>query len=148
MATFARHVDVEWNGTLMEGNGTATAGTGAFSLPVTFPSRINEKGDGKTTPEELLAGAHVLGIKDMAGLCRPRAATMLVRALRDEIGLPIHFHTHDTSGISAASVLAAVEAGAAAVDCAIDAMSGLTSQPNMGSIVEALRFGPRDSGIR
>ncbi len=60
MATFARHVDVEWNGTLMEGNGTAKAGTGAFSLPVTFPSRINERGDGKTTPEELLAGAHAI----------------------------------------------------------------------------------------
>ena len=60
MATFARHVDVEWNGTLMEGNGTAKAGTGAFSVPVTFPSRINEKGDTKTTPEELLAGAHAI----------------------------------------------------------------------------------------
>jgi len=60
MATFARHVDVEWNGTLMEGTGTAKAGTGAFSLPVTFPSRINERGDGKTTPEELLAGAHAI----------------------------------------------------------------------------------------
>lgn len=60
MATFVRHVDVDWNGTLMEGNGTAKAGTGAFSLPVTFPSRINEKGDGKTTPEELLAGAHAV----------------------------------------------------------------------------------------
>jgi osmotically inducible protein OsmC len=60
MASFARHVDVEWNGTLMEGNGTAKAGTGAFTLPVTFPSRINETGDGKTTPEELLAGAHAI----------------------------------------------------------------------------------------
>jgi osmotically inducible protein OsmC len=60
MASFARHVDVEWNGNLMEGNGTAKAGTGAFSLPVTFPSRINERGDGKTTPEELLAGAHAV----------------------------------------------------------------------------------------
>jgi osmotically inducible protein OsmC len=60
MASFARHVDVEWNGTLMEGNGTANAGTGAFTLPVTFPSRINERGDGKTTPEELLAGAHAV----------------------------------------------------------------------------------------
>jgi lipoyl-dependent peroxiredoxin len=60
MATFARHVDVDWNGTLMEGSGTATAGTGAFTLPATFPSRINEKGDGKTTPEELLAGAHAI----------------------------------------------------------------------------------------
>jgi osmotically inducible protein OsmC len=60
MASFARHVDVEWNGNLMEGHGTAAAGTGAFSLPVTFPSRINERGDNKTTPEELLAGAHAV----------------------------------------------------------------------------------------
>ncbi len=90
-------------------------------------------------------GAHVIAIKDMAGLCQPRAAAALVGALRSEVGLPVHFHTHDTSGIAAASVLAAVEAGADAVDGAIDSLSGLTSQPNLGSIVEALRFGPRDS---
>ena len=60
MASFARHVEVDWNGNLLEGNGTANAGTGAFSVPVTFPSRINEKGDGKTTPEELLAGSHAV----------------------------------------------------------------------------------------
>jgi pyruvate carboxylase len=93
------------------------------------------------------AGAHILGIKDMAGLCQPRAAYTLVKALKEEIGLPVHFHTHDTSGIAAASVLAAVDAGADAVDGAIDSVSGLTSQPNLGSIVEALRYGPRDSGI-
>ncbi|RMF08536.1 MAG: pyruvate carboxylase [Alphaproteobacteria bacterium] len=93
------------------------------------------------------AGAHVLGIKDMAGLCKPEAARRLVSALKQEIGLPIHFHTHDTSGISAASVLAAVEAGADAVDAAIDSMSGLTSQPNLGSIVEALRNTDRDTGL-
>jgi pyruvate carboxylase len=93
------------------------------------------------------AGAHVIGIKDMAGLCQPRAAHALVKALKEEIGLPVHFHTHDTSGIAAASVLAAVDAGADAVDGAIDALSGLTSQPNLGSIVEALRFGPRDTGV-
>jgi osmotically inducible protein OsmC len=58
MATFARNVDVEWTGGLMDGNGVAKAGTGAFTLPVTFPSRIADKGDGKTTPEELLAGSH------------------------------------------------------------------------------------------
>src|SRR6185436_1684420 len=85
------------------------------------------------------AGAHILGIKDMAGLCQPRAAFALVKALKEETGLPIHFHTHDTSGIAAASVLAAIDAGADAVDGAIDAMSGLTSQPNPASIVEALR---------
>ncbi len=92
-------------------------------------------------------GAHVLAIKDMGGLCRPHAATALVRALKEEVGLPIHFHTHDTSGIGAASVLAAIDAGADAVDGAIDALSGLTSQPNLGSLVEALRFGHRDSLI-
>lgn len=93
------------------------------------------------------AGAHILGIKDMAGLCQPRAAYTLVKALKEEIGLPIHFHTHDTSGIAAGSVLAAIDAGADAVDGAMDSMSGLTSQPNLGSIAEALRYGPRDSGI-
>ncbi len=83
-------------------------------------------------------GAHILCIKDMGGVCRPRAARELVRVLKQEVGLPIHFHTHDTSGIAAASVLAAIEAGADAVDGAIDSMSGLTSQPNLGAIVAAL----------
>jgi len=93
------------------------------------------------------AGAHVLGIKDMAGLCRPHAAALLVKTLRDEVGLPIHFHTHDTSGIAAASVLAAVDAGCDAVDAAMDSMSGLTSQANLGSIVEALRHDTRSTGL-
>ncbi len=75
------------------------------------------------------------------------AARMLVKALKQEIGLPIHFHTHDTSGIAAASVLAAIEAGGDAVDAAMDAMSGLTSQPNLGSIVEALQGSDRDPGL-
>src|SRR5580698_9977277 len=101
----------------------------------------------KLARELKAAGTHVLGIKDMGGLARPRAAYDLVKALKEESGLPVHFHTHDTSGIGAASVLAAVEAGVDAVDGAIDALSGLTSQPNLGSIVEALRFGPRDPGI-
>jgi len=83
----------------------------------------------------------------MAGLCQPSAAYTLVKSLKDELGLPVHFHTHDTSGIAAASVLAAVAAGCDAVDGAIDAMSGFTSQPNLGSIVEALRYSPRDPGI-
>lgn len=101
----------------------------------------------KLARELRAAGTHVIGIKDMAGLCRPAAASALVRAIREETGLPVHFHTHDTSGAAAASVLAAIEAGADAVDGAIDSMSGLTSQPNLGSIVEALRHGPRDPGI-
>jgi len=93
------------------------------------------------------AGAHVLGIKDMAGVCKPRAARELVTALKQEVGLPIHFHTHDTSGISAASVLAAIEAGCDAVDGALDAMSGMTSQPNLGSIAAALAGSERDPGL-
>lgn len=93
------------------------------------------------------AGAHVLGIKDMAGVCKPRAAGELVRVLKQEVGIPIHFHTHDTSGIAAASVLAAVEAGVDAVDGALDALSGLTSQPNLGSIAAALAGHRRDPGI-
>ncbi|MGH8906057.1 MAG: pyruvate carboxylase [Egibacteraceae bacterium] len=93
------------------------------------------------------AGAHILGIKDMAGLCKPEAARRLVSALRQEVGLPIHFHTHDTSGISGASVLAAAQAGVDAADGAMDPMSGLTSQPNLSAIVEALRGSPRDTGL-
>jgi pyruvate carboxylase len=93
------------------------------------------------------AGANILGIKDMAGVCKPAAAKALVTALKQEVGLPIHFHTHDTSGISAASVLAAIEAGCDAVDGAMDAMSGLTSQPNLGSIAAALAGSERDPGL-
>ncbi|MBQ6657402.1 MAG: pyruvate carboxylase [Ottowia sp.] len=93
------------------------------------------------------AGAHILGIKDMAGVCRPAAARALVKALKEEVGLPIHFHTHDTSGGSIASVLAAVEAGVDAVDGAMDAMSGLTSQPSLGAIVAALEHTERDTGL-
>jgi len=93
------------------------------------------------------AGAQILGIKDMAGVCRPRAARELVTALKQEVGLPIHFHTHDTSGASVASVLAAIEAGVDAVDGALDAMSGLTSQPNLGAIVAALEGSERDPGL-
>jgi len=98
----------------------------------------------KMAGELKAAGTHVLGIKDMAGLCQPQAAYTLVKALKDEIGLPVHFHTHDTSGIGSASVFAAIAAGADAVDGAMDAMSGLTSQPNLGSIATAMRFAPRD----
>jgi pyruvate carboxylase len=93
------------------------------------------------------AGAHIIGIKDMAGVAKPRAIAALVKALKEEVGLPLHFHTHDTSGIAAASVLAAVEAGCDAVDGALDALSGLTSQPNLGSIATALQGTERDPGM-
>jgi pyruvate carboxylase len=92
-------------------------------------------------------GAHILAIKDMAGLCKPAAASALVKALKDEIGIPIHFHTHDTSGISAASVLSAADAGVDIADLAIASMSGSTSQPNLNSIVAALQFTRRDTGL-
>jgi pyruvate carboxylase len=92
-------------------------------------------------------GAHFLAIKDMAGLCRPLAARKLVQALKEEVGLPVHFHTHDTSGTSAASVLRAAEAGADVVDLAIASMSGSTSQPNLNSVVAALQHTPRDTGL-
>ncbi|PTX94660.1 pyruvate carboxylase [Opitutus sp. ER46] len=92
-------------------------------------------------------GAHFLAIKDMAGLCRPYAAYKLVKALKEEVGLPIHFHTHDTSGIAAASVLRASDAGVDVVDLAIASMSGSTSQPNLNSIVAALQHTPRDTGL-
>ncbi|WP_102960188.1 pyruvate carboxylase [Mangrovicella endophytica] len=93
------------------------------------------------------AGAHILGVKDMAGLLKPAAARVLFKALKEEVGLPIHFHTHDTSGISAATVLAAVEAGVDAIDAAVDAFSGNTAQPCLGSIVEALAGSERDPGL-
>ncbi|MGR9276175.1 pyruvate carboxylase [Rhizobium leguminosarum] len=93
------------------------------------------------------AGAHMIALKDMAGLLKPAAATVLFKALREATDLPIHFHTHDTSGIAAATVLAAVDAGVDVVDAAMDAFSGNTSQPCLGSIVEALRGSERDPGL-
>ncbi|MCX7819063.1 MAG: pyruvate carboxylase [Kiritimatiellae bacterium] len=93
------------------------------------------------------AGAHILGIKDMAGLCKPYAAGKLVKALREEISIPIHFHTHDTAGVQAAAILQAAEAGASIADCAVESMSGFTSQVNLNSIVAAFRNTPRDTGL-
>jgi len=89
-------------------------------------------------------GAHFLAIKDMAGLCKPYAAFELVQKLKNEIALPIHFHTHDTSGINASSVLKAAEAGVDIADGAVASMSGGTSQPNVNAIVASLRNTPRD----
>ena len=93
------------------------------------------------------AGAHVLGLKDMAGLLKPAAASVLVRALKEELTIPVHFHTHDTSGAAIATIMAAATAGVDAVDGAMDALSGNTSQPTLGSIVEALRHTERDTGL-
>ena len=92
-------------------------------------------------------GAHFLAIKDMAGILRPYAADVLFRALKAEVGIPIHFHTHDTSGINASSVLRAVDAGVDVVDGAISGLSGSTSQPNLNSMIAALEYTARDPGI-
>jgi pyruvate carboxylase len=92
-------------------------------------------------------GAHILAIKDMAGLCKPYAAEQLVRALKDATGLPIHFHTHDAAGVQTAAVLKAAEADVDIVDAASGPMSGMTSQPILDSLVEALRFTPRETGL-
>ena len=101
----------------------------------------------KTARELRDAGAHVLGLKDMAGLLKPAAARILVRTLKEEVGLPVHFHTHDTSGLAGATILAAADAGVDAVDAAMDAFSGGTSQPCLGSIVAALAGTDRDTGL-
>jgi len=93
------------------------------------------------------AGAHILGLKDMAGLLKPAGARILIKALKEEVGLPIHFHTHDTAGVASATILAASEAGVDAVDCAMDALSGNTSQATLGTVVEALKNTDRDTGL-
>jgi pyruvate carboxylase len=90
------------------------------------------------------AGANLLAIKDMAGLCKPYAAQLLVRTLRQEVGLPIHFHTHDCAGGQVATLLLAAAEGASIVDVAMAPFSGMTSQPSLQALVEALRFQPRD----
>jgi pyruvate carboxylase len=92
-------------------------------------------------------GAHMLAIKDMAGLCRPAAARKLVRALKQEVGIPIHFHTHETAGVQSAAILEASQAGVDVVDLAVASMSGSTSQPNMNSLVAALESSPRRTRI-
>ncbi len=93
------------------------------------------------------AGAHILGVKDMAGLLKPGGARVLIRALKEEVGLPIHLHTHDTAGIACATILAAADEGVDAVDCSMDALSGNTAQATLGTIVEALRRADRDTGL-
>jgi pyruvate carboxylase len=102
----------------------------------------------KIAEELVKAGTHVLAIKDMAGLLKPEAGRMLVSALRDKYpDLPIHIHTHDTSGAGVASMLACAEAGADVVDVAVDSMSGLTSQPSMGAVVASLQGSPLDTKL-
>jgi pyruvate carboxylase len=92
-------------------------------------------------------GAHILAIKDMAGLCKPAAASALVKTLREEVGIPVHFHTHDTAGIQAASILEGSKVGLDIADCAMAPMSGGTSQPNLNTVAEMLRYSDRCTGL-
>ncbi len=92
-------------------------------------------------------GSHILGIKDMSGLLKPMAAQKLISTLKQEIGIPIHLHTHDTSGNGVATILMAAQAGVDIVDAAFNSMSGLTSQPALNSVVAALQNSDRDTGI-
>lgn len=94
------------------------------------------------------AGAHMIGIKDMSGLLKPRAASLLIQALRQEVALPIHLHTHDSSGTGVATVLAACAAGVDVADLAISSLSGATSQPSLNGVVASLLGDERDPGMR
>lgn len=92
-------------------------------------------------------GSHILGIKDMSGLLKPMAAAKLIKTLKQEIGIPIHLHTHDTSGNGVAAILMAAQCGVDIVDAAFNSMSGLTSQPALNSVVAALQNSDRDTGL-
>ncbi|MEM9436348.1 MAG: pyruvate carboxylase [Pseudomonadota bacterium] len=130
-------------------NGKVCEGTVCYTGDILNPDRA--KYDVKyyvAMAKELeAAGAHVLGLKDMAGLLKPAAARVLIKALKEEVGLPIHFHTHDTAGIASATILAAAESGVDAVDAAMDSFSGNTSQATLGTVVEALQGDARDTGL-
>jgi pyruvate carboxylase len=90
------------------------------------------------------AGTHMLAIKDMAGLLKPYAAKKLVKALREEVNIPIHFHTHDSAGGQLAAYMMAAEEGVDIVDCAFAPLSGVTAQPSLNALAEAMRFHERD----
>ncbi|MCI6857999.1 MAG: pyruvate carboxylase [Eubacterium sp.] len=92
-------------------------------------------------------GCHVIALKDMSGILKPYAAKKLITALKEEVHVPVHLHTHDTTGNGVATYLMAAEAGVDIVDCAIGSMSSLTSQPSLNALVEALRGTERDTGI-
>src|SRR6185295_5317319 len=92
-------------------------------------------------------GANILAIKDMAGICKPHAARLLVRTLKQVVGIPVHFHTHDCAGGQLASILLAALEGVDIADAAMGPLSGMTSQVNLNTLVECLRHTPRATGL-
>ncbi|MHA7239042.1 pyruvate carboxylase [Arthrobacter sp. TMS1-12-1] len=130
-------------------------GTAVAEVALCYTSDMLDPGEKLYTLEYYLdlarkivdAGAHILAIKDMAGLLRPAAAAQLVTALRERFDLPVHLHTHDTAGGQLATLLAAVDAGVDAVDVASAALAGTTSQPSASALVAALAHTPRDTGL-
>ncbi len=130
--------------------GGVAEGTISYTGDVSDPTRerYNINYYLELTDKLVKAGIHILGIKDMAGLLKPQAATLLISAIREQHpDLVIHVHTHDTAGTGVASMLAAVHAGADIVDLAIDSMSGLTSQPSLGAFVASLQGTQLDTNI-
>ncbi|PHR47664.1 MAG: pyruvate carboxylase [Fluviicola sp.] len=93
------------------------------------------------------AGAHILAIKDMAGLLKPKAASELIGALKSEVSIPIHLHTHDTSSMQSSTYMSAIDAGVDVVDVALGGLSGLTSQPNFNAMAEVLKYHPRENKL-
>ncbi|WLW57070.1 pyruvate carboxylase [Streptomyces sp. YU58] len=130
-------------------------GTAVAEVALCYTSDLSDPGERIYTLDYYLrlaeqivdAGAHVLAVKDMAGLLRAPAAAKLVSALRREFDLPVHIHTHDTAGGQLATYLAAVQAGADAVDGAVASMAGTTSQPSLSAIVAATDHSERPTGL-
>ncbi|SEP51441.1 pyruvate carboxylase [Amycolatopsis saalfeldensis] len=130
-------------------------GTAVAEVALCYTSDLSDPGEKIYTLDYYLrlaeqivgAGAHILAIKDMAGLLRAPAAAKLVTALRREFDLPVHIHTHDTAGGQLATYLAAIQAGADAVDGAVSSMAGTTSQPSLGSIVAATDHSDHSTGL-
>ncbi|WP_347345151.1 pyruvate carboxylase [Microbacterium sp.] len=130
-------------------------GTAVAEVAVCYTGDLSDPGESLYTLDYYLrlaeqivdAGAHVLAVKDMAGLLRPAAASRLVTALRERFDLPVHVHTHDTAGGQLATLLAASAAGADAVDAASAPMAGTTSQPSLSALVAALAHTDRDTGL-
>ncbi|MGW1228811.1 pyruvate carboxylase [Streptomyces sp. NPDC001515] len=130
-------------------------GTALAEVALCYTADLSDPGESLYTLDYYLrlaeqivdAGAHVLAIKDMAGLLRPPAARTLVTALRERFDLPVHLHTHDTAGGQLATLMAAVDAGVDAVDAAVASMAGTTSQPPLSALVAATDHTPRATGL-